>query len=151
MRHGDVGDDDVWAQGPGRLDQPAAVLDRADQIELRRVKARQRFGDEETVACEQHARSAEGGHSDSRFVLIALDDGVPDGELLFKAVTTTVALSVIAHGLTSTPLIGVYRRWYSAHRHRRPDAKEAMPAGAQRLRGQPERPAPTAVDGAAGS
>ena len=35
------------------------------------------------------------------FALIALDDHVPDARLLFTTVTFTVALSVVAHGLTS--------------------------------------------------
>jgi len=70
------------------------------------------------------------------FALIALDDRVPDSHLLFVTVTVTVALSVIAHGLTSAPLVGVYQRWYAAHTSVRPDAEEAVPATAPRYRRQ---------------
>ena len=73
------------------------------------------------------------------FVLIALDDRVPDSRLLFTTVTVTVALSVIAHGLSSAPLVGVYHRWYAAHTGRRPDAAEAAPTEAPRFRRQAGR------------
>jgi NhaP-type Na+/H+ or K+/H+ antiporter len=76
------------------------------------------------------------------FALIALDDHVPDAHLLFTTVTFTVALSVVAHGLTSAPLVGVYQRWYAAHAERRPDAAEAAPAVAPRFRRQPTRSRP---------
>ena len=56
------------------------------------------------------------------FALIALDDHVPDAQRLFTIVTCTVALSVVAHGLSSTPLVGLYRRWYEAHTAARPEA-----------------------------
>jgi len=73
------------------------------------------------------------------FALIALDDRVPDAHLLFTTVTVTVAFSVIAHGLSSTPLVGVYHRWYAAHTGERPDAAEAAPAVAPRFRRQGAR------------
>jgi len=73
------------------------------------------------------------------FALIALDDRVPDAHLLFTTVTVTVALSVIAHGLTSAPLVGVYHRWYASHTDERPDAAEAAPAVAPRFRRQATR------------
>jgi NhaP-type Na+/H+ or K+/H+ antiporter len=70
------------------------------------------------------------------FALIALDDRVPDSHLLFVTVTVTVAFSVIAHGLSSAPLVGVYQRWYRVHTDARPDAEEAAPATAPRYRRQ---------------
>jgi len=70
------------------------------------------------------------------FALIALDDRVPDSRMLFTTVTLTVAISVIAHGLSSGPLVGVYHRWYAAHTAQRPDAEEAAPAVAPRFRRQ---------------
>jgi len=79
------------------------------------------------------------------FALIAVDEHVPDGQFLFTVVTCTVALSVVAHGLTSAPLVGVYHRWYEAHTAARPEAQEAVPTTAPRFRRQPaaedQRPA----------
>ena len=71
------------------------------------------------------------------FALIAVDEHVPDGQFLFTVVTCTVALSVVAHGLTSAPLVGVYHRWYEAHAAARPEAQEAVPTTAPRFRRQP--------------
>ena len=71
------------------------------------------------------------------FALIAVDEHVPDGQFLFTVVTCTVALSVVAHGLTSAPLVGVYHRWYEAHTATRPEAQEAVPTTAPRFRRQP--------------
>ncbi len=71
------------------------------------------------------------------FALIALDDHVPAGQLLFTVVTCTVALSVVAHGLTSAPLVRLYHRWYAAHTAARPEAQEAVPTKAPRFRRQP--------------
>jgi NhaP-type Na+/H+ or K+/H+ antiporter len=70
------------------------------------------------------------------FALIVLDDHVPDGRLLFTVVTCTVALSVVAHGLTSAPLVRVYHRWYEAHTAVRPEAEEAVATTAPRFRRQ---------------
>ena len=74
------------------------------------------------------------------FALIALDDEVPESHLLFTVVTVTVALSVIAHGLTSGPLVGVYHRWYEAHASAAPDAEEAAPAVSPRVRRERTKP-----------
>ncbi len=71
------------------------------------------------------------------FALIALDDHVPDGQLLFTVVTCTVALSVVAHGLTSAPLVRVYHGWYVSHTARRPDAEEATHTTEPRVRRPP--------------
>jgi sodium/hydrogen antiporter len=71
------------------------------------------------------------------FALIAFEDQVPDTNTLFGVVTVTVALSVIAHGLSSAPLVNVYRRWYAAHTLKRPDAEEAAPSVAPRARRAP--------------
>ena len=43
------------------------------------------------------------------FALLALERGVPDGEVALTTVVVTVALSVVVHGLTSVPLIAAYR------------------------------------------
>ncbi len=61
------------------------------------------------------------------FVLIALDDHVPDGKMLFTTVACVVALSVVAHGLSSAPLVGRYARWFAAHVAAHSGAEEAAP------------------------
>ena len=65
--HGDVGDDDVRPQCPGRLDQRAPVLHHAHQVELGREQALQRLGHQEMVVGEEHARTARGGSSRASF------------------------------------------------------------------------------------
>ena len=60
--HGDVGDDDVRPQPPGRLDQRAPVFHHADQVELGGEQALQRLGHQEMVVGKEHARSARRRH-----------------------------------------------------------------------------------------
>ena len=71
------------------------------------------------------------------FGLLALEADVPHAQLLARVVACTVALSVLAHGLSSVPLIAAYRRWYEAHTAARPEAEEAVPTVAPRFRRQP--------------
>ncbi len=71
------------------------------------------------------------------FGLLALEADVPHAQLLARVVACTVALSVLAHGLSSVPLIASYRRWYEAHTAVRPEAEEAVPTVAPRFRRQP--------------
>ena len=59
------------------------------------------------------------------FGLLVIERGVPQGETLLTTVIVTVALSVLLHGLTSAPLVGVYRRWYESHARAHPKAAEA--------------------------
>ncbi len=70
------------------------------------------------------------------FGLLALERGVPDSEVLLTTVVVTVSLSVVLHGLTSVPLVGVYHRWYEAHAAANPEAEEAAPATMPRQRRQ---------------
>lgn len=67
------------------------------------------------------------------FGLLALEEGVPDADVLLATVVVTVGLSVFLHGLTATPLVAVYHRWYAAHPARQ-DAAEARPTTLTRLR-----------------
>ena len=71
------------------------------------------------------------------FGLLALEAGVPDLDPLLTTVVVTVALSVLLHGLSATPLVAVYRRWYDAHR-RSPaettEVAEAVPTPLTRTR-----------------
>ncbi len=68
------------------------------------------------------------------FALLTLEKTVPDGDLLVTCVTCTVALSVIAHGLSSAPLVARYHAWYAAHTALRPQAEEARPTPEPRVR-----------------
>ena len=68
------------------------------------------------------------------FGLLVVERGVPEGETLLTTVVVTVALSVLLHGLTSAPLVGVYHRWYESHAKAHPKAAEAAPATMPRRR-----------------
>jgi NhaP-type Na+/H+ or K+/H+ antiporter len=70
------------------------------------------------------------------FGLLALERGVPDGEVLLTTVVVTVSLSVVLHGVTSVPLVAAYHRWYAAHTVANPEAEEAAPATVPRQRRQ---------------
>jgi NhaP-type Na+/H+ or K+/H+ antiporter len=68
------------------------------------------------------------------FVLLAVERGIPDGEVVLTTVVVTVALSVILHGLTSVPFVALYHGWYEAHAAEHPAAAEAAPATMSRMR-----------------
>jgi NhaP-type Na+/H+ or K+/H+ antiporter len=70
------------------------------------------------------------------FALLALERGVPEGEVVLTTVVVTVALSVVLHGLTSVPLVAAYHRWYAAHTAGHPAAAEAASATLPRRRRQ---------------
>ena len=71
------------------------------------------------------------------FALIALDEGIPDRQMLLTTVMMTILLSVFLHGLSSVPLVAAYSRWYTAHIARQPTASEATPTIMSRLRHRP--------------
>jgi len=68
------------------------------------------------------------------FATIALEDGIPDSQLLLTTVMMTILLSVFLHGLSSVPLVSAYSRWYTAHVAEHPTAAEAKPTIMSRLR-----------------
>lgn len=70
------------------------------------------------------------------FVLLAVEEGVPEGEVVLSTVVVTVALSVLLHGLSSVPLVDAYHRWYTAHAAGHPAAGEARPTTMPRRRRQ---------------
>ncbi len=72
------------------------------------------------------------------FVLLAIEEGVPEGGEVLATVVVTVALSILLHGLSSVPLISVYHRWSSAHIAAHPSAGESAPATL--IRGRRELP-----------
>ncbi len=49
-------------------------------------------------------------------VLVIEGANLPHVDVLIATIVVTVALSVLAHGLTARPLTDVYARWYAAHR-----------------------------------
>jgi NhaP-type Na+/H+ or K+/H+ antiporter len=67
------------------------------------------------------------------FAVIVLDADLDHGSVVVDAVVATVALSVIAHGLSAVPSVARYARWYAAH-PRRPDLMESEAVAAQRRR-----------------
>ena len=86
------------------------------------------------------------------FALIALEQGIPDRQMLLTTVMLIILLSVFLHGLSSVPLVAAYSRWYGAHVARHPSAPEAKPTIMSRLRHhptpeetEPEKPEPVSA------
>jgi sodium/hydrogen antiporter len=71
------------------------------------------------------------------FATIALDDGVPDRQMLLTTVMMIILLSVFLHGLSSVPLVSAYSRWYKPHVAKDSSASEAKPMIMSRLRHHP--------------
>ena len=83
------------------------------------------------------------------FALIALENDIPDRQVLLTTVMLIILLSVFLHGLSSVPLVAAYSRWYGAHVAKHPSAPEAKPTIMSRLRHhptpeetEPEKPEP---------
>ncbi|WP_353808638.1 cation:proton antiporter [Agromyces sp. SYSU T00194] len=68
------------------------------------------------------------------FVLIAVEEGVPDQEVVLTTVLVTVALSILLHGLSSVPLVARYQSWWEAHRAGDPNAGESVDTAMPRAR-----------------
>jgi NhaP-type Na+/H+ or K+/H+ antiporter len=69
------------------------------------------------------------------FVLLLVDGtDLPERSLLLTVVTVTVALSVLAHGLTAWPGANRYADWYSSHRDDHPTMAESVAASELRTR-----------------
>lgn len=60
------------------------------------------------------------------FVLLAIEEGVPEQDTVMTTVVVTVALSILLHGLSSVPLIGVYHRWSTERLAGDPHAVESV-------------------------
>jgi sodium/hydrogen antiporter len=71
------------------------------------------------------------------FALIAVDEGIPDRQVLLTTVMMIILLSVFLHGLSSAPLAAAYGRWCAAHAAGHPDTPEATPTIMPRLRHDP--------------
>jgi NhaP-type Na+/H+ or K+/H+ antiporter len=73
------------------------------------------------------------------FAVIVLDEAdLPHSETIITTIVLTVALSVVAHGVTARPLTDAYARWYAAHPKAPP--MESAPATEQRWRWPLRRP-----------
>jgi sodium/hydrogen antiporter len=67
------------------------------------------------------------------FAVIVLDEAdLPHSETIIATIVLTVALSVVAHGITARPLTDAYVRWYESHP--KPPQMESAPTPEQRWR-----------------
>jgi NhaP-type Na+/H+ or K+/H+ antiporter len=74
------------------------------------------------------------------FGVILLDDSnLPHEHLLLLAVTATVGISVLAHGITARPLTERYVGWWNSHPRESQPSMEAVEAAAHRVRGPGRR------------
>ena len=67
-------------------------------------------------------------------LLLAEESGLPEAPLMLTVVTITVALSVVAHGVTAWPGANRYADWYDAHRHHHASMPESTPVAVPRGR-----------------
>jgi NhaP-type Na+/H+ or K+/H+ antiporter len=78
------------------------------------------------------------------FAVLLVDEAdLPHAQTLLVAIAITVALSVVAHGLTAGPLTGRYVAWYSGRAQRSPSPIESRPTFEHRIRalvGLPQSP-----------
>jgi NhaP-type Na+/H+ or K+/H+ antiporter len=68
-------------------------------------------------------------------VIVVEESQLPHEHLLVVAIYLTVALSVLAHGLTAAPLADRYARWYDAHPPDLAPPMESVPDPVTRARG----------------
>jgi len=69
------------------------------------------------------------------FAVILLDGPqLPHVHALVLATTTTIALSVYAHGLSAQPLTRRYVRWLDSHPREAPPRMESVPTAEHRAR-----------------
>ncbi len=77
-------------------------------------------------------------------VIVAQDAHLPGERTILLTTYLTIGLSVLAHGITASPLATRYADWYQSHPRRRSEM-ESVPAGEHRTRGI-RRDLPTALD-----
>jgi NhaP-type Na+/H+ or K+/H+ antiporter len=68
-------------------------------------------------------------------VIVVEESALPNETLIAQAIYVTVGLSVLAHGLTATPLADRYARWYEQHPREQAPPMESAPAEVTRPRG----------------
>jgi sodium/hydrogen antiporter len=77
------------------------------------------------------------------FGLIAVDSLAPEqSKIVLGAVTLTVALSVLLHGVTASPLAARYGTWAGRLHPERPEHTGAAPITTRRMRGVRIGPTP---------
>ena len=65
-------------------------------------------------------------------VILVEDAALANESLLLNTIFLTIALSVLLHGVTATPLAGRYAAWFAAHPRETAPAFESAPAPEQR-------------------
>ncbi len=74
------------------------------------------------------------------FAAIVVEEShLPHADVIVSTTLVTVALSVVAHGVSAAPLVRRYVAWYESHPRERAPAMESVPAAEQRWR-HPVRP-----------
>jgi sodium/hydrogen antiporter len=74
------------------------------------------------------------------FALIVVEESnLAHEHLIVLAIYLTVGLSVLAHGLTASPLAGRYASWYERHPRDKPPPMESAPTEVTRARGTAEQ------------
>ena len=69
------------------------------------------------------------------FAVMVEDAGLAHALTIVAACYLTVGLSVLLHGLSATPLVGRYVRWYGSGAKEQPPVMESEPAHEHRTRG----------------
>ena len=69
------------------------------------------------------------------FAAIVVEEAdLPHTDVIVSITLVAVALSVLAHGVSATPLVRRYVTWYESHPRERAPAMESVPAADQRWR-----------------
>jgi sodium/hydrogen antiporter len=68
-------------------------------------------------------------------VIVVEESNLPHVQTILLTTYATVGLSVMAHGLTASPLTDRYVGWYRAHREEQLPKMESVPAAPHRPRG----------------
>jgi NhaP-type Na+/H+ or K+/H+ antiporter len=73
------------------------------------------------------------------FAVIVVEEAhLPGAQTILLTTYLTIGLSVLAHGVTASPLARRYARWYESHRNEGVPAMESVPVSGARIRGTPE-------------
>jgi NhaP-type Na+/H+ or K+/H+ antiporter len=73
------------------------------------------------------------------FAVIVVEEAhLPGTETILITTYVTIALSVVAHGITAAPLASRYARWYESHPQDHLPAMESVPTPDHRTRGTPD-------------
>jgi sodium/hydrogen antiporter len=75
-------------------------------------------------------------------VIVVEESNLPHEHLIVLAIYMTVGLSVLAHGLTASPLAGRYAAWYERHPREVAPPMESAPTDVTRPRGPTAQPTP---------